>query len=209
MYYNLNIQVQAYSINNERGHYQQQYKSNQDQRDHSKNQSFGRCKNQGVSTLLLPKASVLSFSSAAQKGLPTRTYFGQNIDPPQQKEKLHRSLHTRQKLQNKVHPPLSIRFKAELTSPEPKVAASPEFADYREDFNESIANCIEQCKALFVKTKDLEVEMATKELQRAFTQHFHRIIEVMTQHEIGIMINTTNIDNIENNGGNKILTAIL
>ena len=117
------------------------------------------------------------------------------------KKKLDRILKIKQKLQNSDLPPLSVRFKAELTSPDPEVVASKKFAEIRKEFNETIANWNMQCKNLFVKTKELEVEMASKEIQDSFIQHFHRIIEVMTTHQIDIMINTSNMNKIETKVG--------
>ena len=108
------------------------------------------------------------------------------------KKSLHRITQRLHTLQKQVLPPLSIRFKAELTSPDSE--ASPKFSELRKEFDESIENCIKQCKILFIKTKELEVETATKDLQNTYTQHFHHIVDLVATHEIDIMVNTNHME---------------
>ena len=124
------------------------------------------------------------------------------------KKKLHTLLHRRKKLQESVLPPLSIRFKAKLTSSEPEVVASPAFAGYRKDFDEALANCKQQMKDLFLKTKDLEVELATNKLKSSFILHFHRVVDVKATHELAIMPEADDIEIINSYGGHAILTAM-
>ena len=123
------------------------------------------------------------------------------------KLKLNESTQSYKKLDASQVPPLSVRFKVSLTSPEPEVVASDDFAKLKEEFDTELEKFKTLAKNLFLKTKNLQVDLAKKQLKQAFLEHVHHIIDMKATQDLETMVNTCDIEKIKSHGGHAVLTA--
>ena len=123
------------------------------------------------------------------------------------KNKLSRLQKGYKKLEENTVPPSSIRFKLELTSPEPEVVASNQFCTLKDEFDTGLASFQKQATNIFLKTKMMNMDAAKQQLQSKFYESINALLELVAEYEMNLMPNESDIEKIADAGGHKLFVG--
>ena len=111
------------------------------------------------------------------------------------------------KLEDRTGPPTSLRFKLELTSPEPEVVASDGFRALKVEFETKLETFQTQAARIFLKTKMMDMEAAKTQLQSLFYTNINSLLEIVAEYEMERMPNEADIDKLRDIGSHKLFVA--